>query len=52
MTVYVVTLCDLYQDHLCGIYSSHEAAQSYIDSEEAFRHQDESYVINEMLVKG
>jgi hypothetical protein len=33
MLVYVVILCDLYQDHFIGVFASRAAADKYIDSQ-------------------
>jgi hypothetical protein len=34
MSVYVVILCDLYQDHFMGVFGSREAADKYVQSQE------------------
>ena len=50
--VYVVMLCDPYQDHLVGVYGSREGAQRYVDREEVFLDVEfERLVINKELVR-
>jgi hypothetical protein len=49
--VYVVTLCDLHQDHLVGVYSTGGGAQRYVDREEEFLDATERLVINKELVR-
>ncbi len=34
MSVYVVILCDLYQDHFMGVFGSREAADKYVQAQE------------------
>jgi len=34
MSVYVVILCDLYQDHFMGVFGSRAAADKYVQSQE------------------
>jgi hypothetical protein len=48
MTVYVVTLCDLYQDHFMGIFASRESADKYVQSHEL--QEGERYLVSEELV--
>jgi hypothetical protein len=48
MSVYVVILCDLYQDHFMGVFASREAADKYVQSQEP--EEDERYLINKELV--
>ena len=45
MSVYVVILCDLYQDHFMGVFASRKAADKYIQSQEPV--EDERYLISE-----
>ena len=49
--VYVVTLCDLHQDHLVGVYGTREGAQRYVDREESFLDATERLLINKELVR-
>jgi hypothetical protein len=49
--VYVVTLYDLHQDHLVGVYGTREGAQRYVDREEEFLDATERLLINKQLVR-
>lgn len=49
MSVYVVILCDLYQDHFMGVFASREAADKYIQSQEPG--EDERYLVSEEHVQ-
>lgn len=49
--VYVVMLCDPYQDHLVGVYSTGGGAQRYVDREEEFLDATERLIINKELVR-
>jgi hypothetical protein len=44
MTVYVVILCDLYQDHFMGVFASREAADKYVQSQEP--EEGERYIVS------
>lgn len=46
MSVYVVILCDLYQDHFLGVFASREAADKYAQAQET--EEDERLLISEM----
>jgi hypothetical protein len=48
MLVYVVILCDFYQDHFLGVYSSRAAAEKYIQSQD--KQEDEHFFISEEFV--
>jgi len=48
MSVYVVILCDLHQDHFMGVFASREAADKYVQVQEP--EEDERYLVNEELV--
>jgi hypothetical protein len=49
MSVYVVILCDLYQDHFIGVFASRAAADKYIDSQEL--EEGERFIISEERVR-
>ena len=49
MSVYVVILCDLYQDHFLGVFASREAADKYVQAQEA--EEGELYLVDEMAVQ-
>jgi len=46
--VYVVTLCDLYADHLMNVFSSKEAANAWIAKQD--KEEGEYWLINAMVV--
>lgn len=46
MSVYVVILCDLYQDHFLGVFASREAADRYVQAQET--EEDERLLVSEM----
>jgi hypothetical protein len=48
MSVYVVTLFDLYQDHFMGVFASRSAAEKYVS--EVQPEEGEQYLISEELV--
>jgi len=48
MTVYVVSLGDLYQDHLLSVFSSRQAAEQWIQTADV--EEGEHYFISEMKV--
>lgn len=48
MSVYVVILCDLYQDHFMGVFTSRSAAERYITGHEP--ENGEQYLISEERV--
>jgi hypothetical protein len=49
MSVYVVILCDLYQDHFMGVFGSRAAADKYVQSQEL--EEGERYLINKEFVR-
>jgi hypothetical protein len=49
MLVYVVILCDLYQDHFLGVFASREAADKYVQSQEP--EEGERFLVSEELVR-
>ena len=49
MSVYVVTLWDLYQDHFMGVFTSRDAAEKYVNA--ADLEEGEQYLISEELVR-
>ena len=49
MSVYVVILCDLYQDHFMGVFASRAAADKYVQSQEL--EEGERFVISEERVR-
>ena len=51
MSVYVVILCDLYQDHFLGVFASREAADKYVQSQEPEEYVcGERFLVSEELV--
>ena len=50
MSVYVVTLCDPYQDHFIGVFASRSAAEEYISNTQV--EVGEEYFISKELLKG
>jgi len=48
MSVYVVILCDLYQDHFIGVFGSREAADKYVNSQDT--EEGERYLIDKVVV--
>jgi len=44
MSVYVVTMWDLYQDHFMGVFSSREAAEKYCTQVQ--KEEGEQYLIS------
>jgi hypothetical protein len=49
MSVYVVILCDLYQDHFLGVFASRKAADKYVQSQEP--EEGERFLVSEELVR-
>jgi hypothetical protein len=49
VSVYVVVLSDLYQDHIMGVFASRDAASKYIQSQD--KEDGERYLINEEIVR-
>ena len=49
MSVYVVILCDLYQDHFMGVFASRAAADKYVQAQEP--EEGERFVISEERVR-
>jgi hypothetical protein len=49
MSVYVVTLCDLYQDHFMGVFASRVAADKYVQAQEP--EEGERFIISEERVR-
>jgi hypothetical protein len=49
MSVYVVILCDVYQDHFLGVFASREAADKYVQSQN--KEEGELYLIDEVAVQ-
>ena len=49
MSVYVVILCDLYQDHFLGVFASREAADKYVQSQKP--EEGERFLVSEELVR-
>ena len=50
MSVYVVTLCDPYQDHFVGVFASRSAAEKYISQVQP--EAGEQYFISKEPLKG
>lgn len=48
MSVYVVILCDLYQDHFMGVFASRAAADKYVQAQEP--EEGERFLISEERV--
>ena len=48
MLVYVVILCDPYQDHFMGVFDSREAADKYVQAQEP--EEGERFLISEEQV--
>jgi hypothetical protein len=48
MSVYVVILCDLYQDHFMGVFGSRAAADKYVQTQEP--EEGERYLVCEEQV--
>ena len=45
MSVYVVILCDLYQDHFMGVFASRATADKYVLAQEL--EEGERFIISE-----
>jgi hypothetical protein len=49
MSVYVVILCDLYQDHFMGVFGSRAAADKYVQSQEP--EENERFLVSQECVR-